>query len=274
MIVAHNCRGALERCLDAIGKSEQRERIEVLVVDAGSRDGSAEVDEGRPWVDVIRMPMNFGKTRARNIGTRTARGELILFLDPRVEVRPDTVRLLAGQLEAREDAWAATPVLETPEGVQLIHTFLLPGADQLRQASFRLLPLPRTPVLTEMAEAVDEHAFMVRKQVLSGMNYLDEKRFSEHWGLLEVCWQIKNAGKKILVARQARATLHPGGQAPAGDPQYVADSVAGAAAYVAKHYGFAAGLLFRLRCFLAALGSLRLGLGWAILAGRRLDPTQ
>ena len=56
VIVSFNCRAALERCLDALARSTVFDRLEVLVVDAGSRDGSAEVDHDLPWVQVIRMP--------------------------------------------------------------------------------------------------------------------------------------------------------------------------------------------------------------------------
>ena len=84
VIVTWNCIEALRICLTALNASRQRDRIEVLVVDAGSRDGSGQVDAEFSNVTVHRLPRNFGKTRARNIGIRTARAELVLFLDPEV----------------------------------------------------------------------------------------------------------------------------------------------------------------------------------------------
>ncbi|MCS7042479.1 MAG: glycosyltransferase [Bryobacteraceae bacterium] len=274
VIVSHNCREALERCLDAIARSTGAERIETLVVDAGSRDGSAEVDADRPWVQVIRMPMYFGRTRARNIGTRTARGDYIFFLDPRVEVQPGCILRLAETLENRNDAAAAVPVLETPAGEPVPAAFRLPDAAQLRQASLELKPLPRLEPSGEAVEAAEDWAVMIRKTFLGGMNYLNEKRFSEFWALLDVYAQIRLAGRKILLVGEARAVLHPELPPVADRRELAADAVAGAASYIARYQGFLAGLGFRLGCFFSALGRFDLGLAWYILQGRRLDPTQ
>ena len=46
---------------------------------------------------------------------------------------------------------------------------------------------------------------MVRKLFLRGMNYFDE-RYGEYWSDLELCWQLRNAGKSILVLPQVRVT--------------------------------------------------------------------
>lgn len=274
VIVSHNCREALERCLDAIGRSRDSGRIETLVVDAGSRDGSAEVDADRPWVQVIRMPMYFGRTRARNIGTRTARGDHILFLDPRVEVRPDCILRLAETLEQRSDAAAAVPALETPEGGRVASAVQLPDAAGLRRASLALEPLPRVEPAGGTVEAAEDWAVMIRKTFLGGMNYLNEKRFSEFWALLDVFRQIRLAGKKVLYVEEARATLHPPLAPVADRRELAADAVAGAASYISRYEGFLPAFGFRLGCFLSALGSFDLGLAWYILQGRRLDPTQ
>lgn len=274
VIVALDCRPALERCLDAIGRSPLLDRLEVLVVDGGSRDGSADVDAERPWVQVIRMPMYFGKTRARNIGTRTARADLVLFLDPRVEVAPDCIAKLAAALEARPDAAAASPALTDPASAPLDSSLRQPDATALRRASLDFEPLPRLPAAGGEAEAVEDWALMIRKTFLAGMNYLSEKRFSEHWAMLDVFRQIRNAGKRILCVEDATAVLHPALPPVARRDELAADAVGGAAAYLAKHEGFLAALSFRLLCLLSALRSARLALAWYILQGRRLDPTQ
>ncbi len=274
VIVSCNCRAELERCLDALARSTIFDRLEVLVVDAGSRDGSAEVDAGRPWVQVIRMPMYFGKTRARNIGTRTARADLVLFLDPRVELAPDCLARLAAALEENPSATAAFPVFHDPGGRAVDCAFRLPDSAQLRRASLDLEPLPRAPLSGGAAEAVEDWAVAVRKAFLGGMNYLNEKRFSESWALLDVWRQIRGAGRRIVCVPDAAAVLHPPLPPVAEREELAADAVAGAASYLAKYEGFFASLLFRIQCFFAALFSFRLSLAWNILQGRRLDPTQ
>ncbi len=272
--MTRNCEPALRRCLTALEAAKGRERFEILVVDAGSSDGCPRIDTDFPRVTVLRLPRNFGRTRARNIGMRTAQADLVLFLDPYVELQAGTADALAAMLESRGDAVAAAPRLADPSGQVLDTAFSLPSAPELADASLRGIPLPRRAPAGETVEAVDEAALLVRKDFVAGMNYLDEKRFSEYWSLLEVCWQIRNAGKKIVVGAEAGGVLHPGRERYEKDPLHIADRVSGAAAYIAKHNGMGAGISFRIKCFLSALGSFRVPLAFSILTGSRIDPTQ
>lgn len=273
VVVSHNCEQALRRCILSLEASRERAQFEILVVDAGSSDGCPNVDVEFPSVTVLRLPRNFGKTRARNIGMRTAQSDVVFFLDPHVEVRPETLGLLAATLESREDATAVAPVLEDSAGAVVPQAFHLPSAAQLVETSLRGTELPRA-ASGESVEAVEEWALAVRRSFVAGMNYLDEKRFSEHWSLLEVCWQIRNAGKKLLLVDAARATMHPFTPLDAAKTDYVADRVSGAAAYIGKHEGLVAGISFRIKCFLSAMGSWKFSLAFQILTGQKLDPTQ
>src|ERR671919_44147 len=53
---------------------------QVLVIDDGSTDGSAEVARRCPNVELLRQE-NLGAAAARNRGVEAARGELLAFLD-------------------------------------------------------------------------------------------------------------------------------------------------------------------------------------------------
>lgn len=271
VLVAHNCEPALRRALTALEASRDRSSFEILVVDAGSQDGTGRLDSDFPEITLLRLPRNFGRTRARNIATRSAQADLVLYLDPRVEVAPETVTSLAALLESRDECTAAVPTFLDEAGRPAPAGHVLPSAAELQAAALRAEPLPRAS--GEIVPAAEEYAVMVRRTFLLGMNYLDEKRFSEHWALLEVFWQIRNAGRKVAVC-PAPATLHPAGAASFDEALLVADRVSGAAAYIAKHAGLGAAISFRLKCFLGALGSFKPGLAFSILGGSRIDPTQ
>jgi glycosyltransferase involved in cell wall biosynthesis/transglutaminase-like putative cysteine protease len=80
-----NLRGSLDllmRCLEA--QTFPRSRFECIVVDDGSTDGSGEFldtySAGFP-LRVIDNDVNRGRSEARNLGCREARGEILVFLD-------------------------------------------------------------------------------------------------------------------------------------------------------------------------------------------------
>jgi glycosyltransferase involved in cell wall biosynthesis len=80
VIPNHNYGRFLSQALESVFAQTYR-RVEVLVVDDGSTDGSLEVM--RRYEGRIRSAFqaNAGVSRARNLGVRESRGELIAFLD-------------------------------------------------------------------------------------------------------------------------------------------------------------------------------------------------
>ena len=282
VIVTWNCVEALRKCLAALNASRQRERFEVLVVDAGSRDGSGQVDVEFPNVTVLRLPRNFGKTRARNIGMRTAHAELILFLDPEVEVAPGTVMELAAAVDADGQSVAAIPHLLDTSGQPVPVAGRLPNRAALAAACRTNSGLPLGPS-DGAVELTSDVALMVRKSFMRGTNFLDEKRFSEFWGEVELFWRIQSAGKRVLIA-DVTATLHERRtsiRVPRSEQALLAaDRVAGAAAFISKHEGWGAMVSFLAGQFFNALGTafgepgygLRLAMG--ILSSSRIDGTQ
>ena len=79
----------LNRCLEAVTASSYKS-YEVIVVDDCSTDKSVEISR-QHGATVLRMPHQSGPAGARNLGAREARGEILLFVDADVVVKPDTV---------------------------------------------------------------------------------------------------------------------------------------------------------------------------------------
>ena len=139
IVVSYNRAELLRKSVEALERSKDREKIEILVVDNGSSDGSAELETDFPNARFIRMPRNFGLTKALNVALRSAIGEFILLLHEDTEVSPETVSLLAGILENQNDVGAACPLLVTPDGqpAPQISSTASPRTDLPRMASGR-----------------------------------------------------------------------------------------------------------------------------------------
>ena len=252
------------------------------MVDAGSRDGCGQVDAEFSNVTVQRLPRNFGKTRARNVGLRTAHAEMMLLLDPEVVVSPGTVMAMADALEADSQAVAALPRLVDDRGLPAPIGNRLPDRAALAAACRANAGLPLGPE-EETVELGSDAALLVRKSFLRGINFLDEKRYSEFWAELELFWRIHSAGKRVLIASEP-ATIYPRQttvRIPRSEQALLAsDRVAGAAAFVSKRDGWSAMLSFSAGQFFSALGmALRepgygLRLAFGILTGARIDGTQ
>ncbi|HMF54804.1 MAG TPA: glycosyltransferase [Pyrinomonadaceae bacterium] len=93
IIPVYNGGSQLEQCLAAICASDFRD-YEIVVVDDGSTDGSAELARAH-GAKVLHLARRLGPAAARNRGAGRARADLILFIDADVVVRRDTLAHVA-----------------------------------------------------------------------------------------------------------------------------------------------------------------------------------
>ena len=79
VIPAYNAASTIARCLASV-RAQDYVDLEVIVVDDGSEDGTAEIAKKADGVHVLIQP-NAGPASARNRGIAAASGEWIAFLD-------------------------------------------------------------------------------------------------------------------------------------------------------------------------------------------------
>ena len=106
----------LRRCLESIEKSDGRLTLQVIVIDNGSSDGSERLDSEFPHLQWIRLPKNFGLTKALNLGWRASDAPYVYFLHDDTEVEPAGVLRLAEVLDGNPEAAAACPLLVDRDG--------------------------------------------------------------------------------------------------------------------------------------------------------------
>ena len=98
VVPAHNAENTIELCLKALfNQSLPREEYEVIVVDDGSTDGTAEVVRKFPEARLFRQERQ-GPAAARNLGAYQARGEIILFTDADCQPTSEWAERLAAPL--------------------------------------------------------------------------------------------------------------------------------------------------------------------------------
>ena len=93
VIPARNAARTLDDCLKAISRSSYTE-YEIIVVDDASSDHTSQV-AAQHNCRVIRLHENVGAARAKNLGASKARGDIILFTDADILVRPDALGRVA-----------------------------------------------------------------------------------------------------------------------------------------------------------------------------------
>jgi peptidoglycan-N-acetylglucosamine deacetylase len=97
LIPAFNEARVIERSVNHVLASE-RVKLEVTVIDDGSKDGTSEIVERvfgkNPRVHLITLE-NGGKARALNHGLEIARSEIVIALDADTQFEPDTIARLA-----------------------------------------------------------------------------------------------------------------------------------------------------------------------------------
>ncbi len=76
--------------------------FEIVVVDDCSRDATREIVARYP-VKLLCTPGNSGPSRARNLGVAAGRGEILVFVDSDVEVRPDTLARIYDRMRSHPE---------------------------------------------------------------------------------------------------------------------------------------------------------------------------
>jgi GT2 family glycosyltransferase len=262
LVVSYNRKDLLQRAIEALERSEARATFEIVVVDNGSTDGSQSLENDHPKARFIRIPRNFGLTKALNVGVRGSEGEYILFLHDDTEVMPETVRILTEILETRPEAGAVCPLLVDTENHPAPQLGHFPPDDTWQPAEPGPDPMP--------VDYPRGAAMMMRRLLFTAIRQIDE-RYGQFGSDADLCYQIRRAGKKILLAPDARA--HHAGREVESTLR-VADQKQGATAFIGKYGGFLSGLRAQIGAIFSALGSFQFGLLKYLLGGQKIDGSQ
>ena len=141
VIVSWNVRDLLVRCIQALHDEAVRDglRVQIIVVDNNSTDGSAQAVRCFPSVELIQTGRNLGYGRANNIGLRAARGRHLLVLNPDTVPHPGSLKALVEFAQRHPRAGIVAPRLLNADGTVQPNAFRFPT---LAMALLDLFPLP------------------------------------------------------------------------------------------------------------------------------------
>lgn len=263
VVVSRNRIDRLRACLASLEKSTGRETIQLIVVDNGSTDGSAQLDSEFPKAQFSRLPKNFGLTKAMNIGWRAADAEYIFFLHEDTEVEPEAVERLAAVLDSTPGASGVCPLLLDPDGQPAPQLGSLPPDGQWRPAQ----PAGNDPETVVYPRGA---ALMVRAFVIKSTRQIDE-HYGQFGADADLAALIRKGGRKILLVPDSRVR-HYGGDRDS--PLLRADYRLAQATFLGKHQGFAAGFQARLGSILGPLAAFRFGELKYTVPGQKIDGKQ
>jgi hypothetical protein len=117
VVLSWNTKELTLACLRALFGETPRHSREVIVVDNGSHDGSADaIAAAFPAVRLLRNADNRLYAAGNNQGAAVARGAFVCTLNSDTEVRPGALDRLIDWLQAHPDYGIAAPRLSDPDG--------------------------------------------------------------------------------------------------------------------------------------------------------------
>jgi GT2 family glycosyltransferase len=206
IIVNWNTKDLLKNCLDSITQTVKDISYEVIVVDNGSRDGSAEMlKTGFPHVRLIENSRNLGFAAANNQGLRVMSGRYALLLNTDTVLQKHAVQELFAFMETCPEAAMACGQLLNADGSKQnsIASFptlltLLTNTPLLEYLMPRKYPSKRHHYVRPIeVDSGIGACLLVRKKAIDAVGELDERYF---FFFEETDWAyaMKKAGWKIF----------------------------------------------------------------------------
>ena len=220
VIPVYNAKASLERCVDSWLR-QTRNDLEVILVDDGSSDGSADLcdqlarEHAGSRVRVIHQE-NSGVSAARNAGIRAAEGEFLLFTDSDDYVEPDYLEKMAALQEKSDADLVLCGYHHLYDGADIVK---VPGEThvsamaEFQQEFLELykksdLNMPWNKLYRKALAGVFDTSLSLGEDLLFNLEYLAKCRKVAVLGE-PLCWYIQDMGKKTLSSekRQNRMEL-------------------------------------------------------------------
>jgi glycosyltransferase involved in cell wall biosynthesis len=194
VVCAYNAERTIGECLDGVAALDYPD-VEVIVVDDGSTDATADIAAGR-GARVFRTP-NRGLSSARNTGLLASTGTIVAYLDSDAFPDPHWLRYLAGSFEDSTHAGIGGPNIAPLDSS--------PVAQCVARA-------PGGPIHVLLSDLEAEHIpgcnMAFRREALIAIGGFDP-RYDAAGDDVDVCWRLMEHGGTLGFSPAAMVWHHP-----------------------------------------------------------------
>jgi len=218
VIVNYNGKALTLDCLRSLADAAPRHRMEVFVVDNGSKDGTIEaVKAGYADVKTIANKGNLGFTRANNQGIEASAGRHVLLLNNDTRVQAGAFSAAIEYMDGHPAIGAAGLKLLNGDGSLQLSCRRFPSFSQALFNRYSLLTrmipnnrFSRSYLMTDFrheeiqdVDWVSGACLMIRREALERVGPLDE-RFFMYSEDVDYCYRVWEAGYRVSYLPFAR----------------------------------------------------------------------
>jgi len=210
VIVNWNTRELLHDCLASLEGACSPLKYEVLVVDNGSADSSAEmVEDSFPAYRLIPSGGNLGFSKGNNLAFGLCSGDFVLLLNPDTVCPAGSLAKLVSWSRGKENLGAASPMLTDGQGRPTITSGHFPHPrfhwlgflDPMRKLPVsglqkRVVHVPAPDEPSSIVDYIAGACFLIPRPVLEQVGPSDE-RFFMYFEETDWCWRARQAGLDI-----------------------------------------------------------------------------
>jgi GT2 family glycosyltransferase len=275
VIVTYRSKGVVDRALDVIAPIAIARRVECIVVDNASDDGTAEHVAGKyPFVKLLAGSNNVGFGRGCNAGLAQATTEFVFFLNPDAVLDEKALLTLERFLDENEKAGFVAPAIENGEGdYQPVRALPTPMGLVREEGGFGVSPgVPVWPGAAPFrSEWLCGAALMGRRSLLDELGGFDP-HFFLYFEETDLCLRAQALGHELWMVPGAVAGHTGGASAESIDSRLWSGCIAehyfeSRHYYLFKHFGL-------VRATAGALSEILVMGAWTLrnrLRGRRSD---
>ena len=250
IVVNWNTREILRKCLESLCNHTRNISFEIIVVDNGSSDGSAEaVEKGFPQVKLIRNQENLGFARANNIGIRASTGRYLCLMNSDIFVLNGCLKKLLEFMDQSLNVGMSGPRLLNRDHIFQPSCRYFPSIwNNLCHALALNRLFPKSSFFSDSLMKHWKHdtvqsvdvlpgcLWMVRREALDQVGLLDE-RFFIYGEDVDWCKRFHDHGWDVVFYPDAEAIHYHGASSASAPVRFFLEMQRADLQYWKKHHG-------------------------------------